>query len=318
MAAVYFKGDFSLNLFCMQALALQVPSAWEALLGQLREGSPWRMLMVAGPVNAGKTTLATWLAQQLSDRYRTFFLDADPGQSLIGPPTTLALSSLPLDPDRWLRLRFVGHISPEGHLLQMLSGLCRLVEAARWYRAERLVVDLPGHIPGEIGRELLFQILDVLRPDYVVALEREEELKPVWQCFRKSRRPQMVRMAVAQAVQERDRLVRSGYRRERFQRYFAAARLCRLSVAARGLHGMVPSWANPGAWRHRVVALCDAQGFSRVLGIVVRFDPQLQMLYLWAPPFRAREITTVQFGRFRLDPAEVGLMGQRPVTPEGS
>lgn len=103
--------------------------------------------MVAGPVNAGKTTLARWLAAQVSERYRTLFLDADPGQSLIGPPTTLALSRVPIDPDRWLRLRFVGHISPEGHLLQMLSGLVRLVEAARWHRAQRLVIDLPGTWP---------------------------------------------------------------------------------------------------------------------------------------------------------------------------
>lgn len=284
---------------------IAVPAEWEALRARLLNGPPWRLLMVAGPVNTGKTTLARWLAEQLQAQTRTLFLDADPGQSLIGPPTTLALSALPLHPDRWIKLRFVGHISPEGHLLQMLSGLVRLVEAARRHRAQRLVIDLPGHMANEAGRELFFQMLDVLRPDYVVALQRDAELEPVLQCFRRSQHPRIIRLAVAKAVQERDRWMRSTYRRERFQRYFAEARWRRLSVRARGLHGMVPALDNPEAIRHRLVALCDRHGFARVLGIVTRYDADLQWLYLWGPPFQAREITTIQFGRFRLDPAEV-------------
>jgi len=288
-----------------------VSAEWEALRERLLHGPPWRTLMVAGPVNAGKTTLARWLAAQVNEHYRTLLLDADPGQSLVGPPTTLALSRVPIDPDRWLRLRFVGHISPEGHLLQMLSGLVRLVEAARWHRAQRLVIDLPGHMANDAGRELFFQMLDVIRPDYVVALQREDELEPVLRCFRRGRRPRIVRLPVAEAVQERDRWVRSDYRRERFRRYFAGARLRRLSVQARGLHGMVPALDNPEAVRHRLVALCDRHGFARVLGIVARYDAELAWLYFWAPPFRAREVATIQFGRFRLDPAEVGLVTRR-------
>ncbi|MDQ7041403.1 MAG: Clp1/GlmU family protein [Rhodothermus sp.] len=135
---------------------IAVSAEWEALRERLLHGPPWRTLMVAGPVNAGKTTLARWLAEQLQGQARTLFLDADPGQSLIGPPTTLALSRVPLDPDHWLKLRFVGHISPEGHLLQMLSGLVRLVAAARWHRARHLVIDLPGHMANDAGRELFF------------------------------------------------------------------------------------------------------------------------------------------------------------------
>ncbi len=296
---------------------LCISPEWEALKQRLLEDSAWRVLMVAGPVNTGKTTLATWLATQLNAKQRTLYLDADPGQSLLGPPTTLALGELPLDPERWLRLRFVGHISPEGHLLQMMGGLCRLIEAARWHRAERLIVDLPGHIPGEVGRELFFQVLDVVQPDYVVVLQREAELEPVLQCFRRSRRPRIVRLAIPEAVRERDRLERSDYRRERFRRYFAGARLWRLSVQARGLHGMVPALDNPEAIRHRLVALCDRYGFARVLGIVARYDADLACLYCWAPPFRAREIATIQFGRFRLNPTEVALPVRRRRPPTG-
>ncbi|MDQ7041402.1 MAG: Clp1/GlmU family protein [Rhodothermus sp.] len=154
-------------------------------------------------------------------------------------------------------------------------------------------------------------MLDVLRPDYVVALQREEELEPVLRCFRRSRRPRIVRLSIAEAVQERDRWTRSDYRRERFRHYFARARVRRLSIQARGLHGMVPTLDNPEAVRHRLVALCDRHGFACALGIAVRYEAEQQWLYLWAPSFRAREIATLQFGRFRLDPAEVGL-GVRP------
>lgn len=153
-------------------------------------------------------------------------------------------------------------------------------------------------------------MIDVLRPDYVVALQREAELETVLQCFRRSRPPRIVRLPVAEAVQERDRWVRSDYRRMRFQRYFAQARLQQLSMRTRGLHGIVPALEHPETVRYHLVALCDRYGFSQVLGLVACYEAELSRLYLWAPPFRAREIATIQFGRFRMDPSELGLGSQ--------
>jgi polynucleotide 5'-hydroxyl-kinase GRC3/NOL9 len=93
-------------------------------------------LLVIGGVDTGKTTFARYLFRELKARNgRVAFLDGDPGQSTLGPPTTLTMA-YDLDessiegtsgmPTRY----FIGSISPSGHMLQTLVGSMRLVQAA--------------------------------------------------------------------------------------------------------------------------------------------------------------------------------------------
>ena len=70
---------------------------------------------------------------------RVGLVDTDVGQSQIGPPTTIGVKILFQNPD-WDTveadsLYFVGWISPEGHLLQCVTGVRLMVDAA--FKARR-------------------------------------------------------------------------------------------------------------------------------------------------------------------------------------
>ena len=93
------------------------PPQWLALAGELLKG---RIILVLGSVDTGKTTLVTYLANSLVKRgKRVAIVDADVGQSDIGPPTTIGLGLVesPIKKMREakrLAMYFVGAISPEG------------------------------------------------------------------------------------------------------------------------------------------------------------------------------------------------------------
>jgi hypothetical protein len=69
---------------------LDIPPAWDKIV--LREAHG--LLMVIGATDTGKSTFAQYLYRRLGAEpgRRVAYLDGDPGQSRLGPPTTMTLA----------------------------------------------------------------------------------------------------------------------------------------------------------------------------------------------------------------------------------
>jgi polynucleotide 5'-hydroxyl-kinase GRC3/NOL9 len=91
--------------------------------------------LLLGAADTGKTTLMDALAERLARRQPVALVDADTGQSHIGPPTTVgwtlreAHSCAPTAPEA-RGIAFVGDVTPVGHLLQLLAALALCVAQA--------------------------------------------------------------------------------------------------------------------------------------------------------------------------------------------
>ena len=286
---------------CPPASVIQVEPGWRELLARLEEGRPWRSIFVLGRVDTGKTTLCRFLGRELAKRYRTAAIDCDPGQSSLGPPTTLGLAWEPWAGGRPLALRFVGATSPVGHFMPMLTGAKRLAERALAYGAQKIVFDSSGYMDSDVGREFHFQMIDLLDPDHLVVLQRGDEIEPLLANFARRFRPRIHRLAASNAVLARERPARRTYRQAQFQRYFETAAPRTLALAGLGMHGMVPPPELAPQCRGRLVALCDRRGFADVLGVVEELDRDRGVLRLYAPPFDRRRIASVQFGSICLE-----------------
>lgn len=146
-----------------------------------------RTVLVIGGLDTGKTTLCRALLRAGVEAGRVCaFLDADVGQKTVGPPATVTLKVVrgreDLEEERLGRedlLWFVGSTSPEGHLLQVVCAVARLLEAARERGADLVVVDTSGLVSGVYGQILKYHKVELLRPDLVVGLQRGEELLPL-------------------------------------------------------------------------------------------------------------------------------------------
>jgi polynucleotide 5'-hydroxyl-kinase GRC3/NOL9 len=192
--------------------------------------------MVIGESDTGKTSLVTALTNALVETGASVALvDADLGQSEIGPPTTVGLGRArrPLTRLREaepVTLNFVGCTSPAGNLVGTLAGCGRLLQRARGLACRHIIVDTSGLIAGDIGRTLKQAKIDLLDPDLLICLERTTECETIVRPYLAAERPTVLRLPVASGVRRRSAEERHRHRVERLQAYFHDARTIRLDL----------------------------------------------------------------------------------------
>lgn len=265
--------------------------ARERILRALREEGPGLTAYVVGGTDAGKTTVARALAEGLAQDRATAVVDADPGQAWLGPPTCVSLAwAGAREP---LAARFVGDVTPAGHMLQTLTGVARLVVRAREEGAEAVVVDSSGYVGSEPARAFQYHVIDLLEPRHLVVLGAEEGdgiLAP----FR--HRPAITghRLPVSPRVAPRSPEERRRYREGRLETHFAGAREQSFAPAELPLHGRLPPAGAPERALHRLAALLDGRGFVLALGVVRRLHAD--EVTVWAPPVARKEVAALEVG----------------------
>ncbi|MGH7390395.1 MAG: Clp1/GlmU family protein [Candidatus Rokuibacteriota bacterium] len=195
------------------------------------------VVMVIGESDTGKTTLVTALANAALARGRAVgIIDADPGQSEIGPPTTIGVGRVlaplggPADAEL-IALEFVGATSPARNVLGAVVGVRRALDRARAARLDRIVVDTSGLVAGGLGRVLKQAKIDVLDPDLVVCLERAAECQAIVGPYLAGVRPRVLRMGVSPAVRARSAEERRRHREGRLRAHLASARPAAIDLA---------------------------------------------------------------------------------------
>ncbi|HDM92564.1 MAG TPA: hypothetical protein ENG69_04150 [Candidatus Korarchaeota archaeon] len=155
-----------------------VPEEWEQAASEASAGD---VLAVLGGVDVGKSGFTTFVANRLALRgLRVGIVDADVGQSDVGPPGTIGLAVFeePILHPKLVEpagLFFVGDISPHGHLLPMVVGTLRLTQLAKSLGADVILVNTTGLIHGGVARALKRFKLLAVRPTHVILIERDGE-----------------------------------------------------------------------------------------------------------------------------------------------
>jgi polynucleotide 5'-hydroxyl-kinase GRC3/NOL9 len=279
----------------------EVPPAWEDILSGPLVGT----IMLLGAPDTGKSTLARYLYARLAGEGRLVAcLDGDPGQTSLGPPATMTLvvgsgPGYPPAGGRWQR--FVGSVSPRGHMLPMLVGAAALVESARSAGAQAVIYDTSGLVdPAQGGAALKHAKIDLLRPGTVIAIQREEELEPLLRPLRCCTWLHLRELRPSPAVEPRDPVARRAHRATRFADYFAGAhplalRLDRLAVWARS--GEAARGMPVSAFTDRqLVALEDPAGFVLGLGIVLGASLRAREVTLLTPLGSPERVESLQLG----------------------
>jgi polynucleotide 5'-hydroxyl-kinase GRC3/NOL9 len=185
--------------------------------------------LLLGAVDTGKTTFCAALASAAAAAgRRVAVVDADVGQSDVGPPACVGMGFVTSPVERLAAvepsaLYFVGSTSPAGHLLPAVVGARAAVEAAQRGGADLIVVDTTGMVNGPLARALKLYKLDALRPDHLVALQRHHEVEHLLAPHLHQRRPALHRLPVSPRARGRSREQRAAVRQAAFRRYFRRA-----------------------------------------------------------------------------------------------
>ncbi len=238
--------------------------------------------LILGGVDTGKTTLAAALAKHAASSGRVGIIDADIGQSHIGPPATVgwAIVEAPRtiervfgdgdDPEADFSqltaggISFVGDVTPTGHLLQMTAAITQCVQQVSRV-AELIIIDTPGFIFGPAAAALWGAVQRILQPEMVLAVQRGSELSDVLAGFEyldlKIERIKTPRQIPAKSPQER-----RNYRQSQFNKYFRDCCLYNISL---GDVAVVPSSnLSCKGLVNRLVALRDGKGTDIAVGLI--------------------------------------------------
>jgi polynucleotide 5'-hydroxyl-kinase GRC3/NOL9 len=234
--------------------------------------------MVIGASDTGKSTLVTLLAAALAAAgHSVAVVDADLGQSDVGPPTTVGLGLVPpglthLRDATVIGLEFLGVTSPATCMPQTADATARLARRALARGCTRVLVNTSGLVEGPFGRALKRLKIERVAPDLLLVLERAAECEAIVGPYATGARPAVVRLGAAPTTR-RSAAVRRESRQRGLQTHLAGASLGTLDLDRVAVRA-VPSERDPlllpldGA----LVGLATDEGDVQGLGVVHALD----------------------------------------------
>lgn len=287
------------------------PAEWERAIERIIKQRG--VVVLLGGADTGKTTLAFALVKDaLALDIPSALVDADLGQSSIGPPTTIGLS-LPqkgdnLEDPRIDGLYFVGDTSPFGHLLQSIVGTKRLTEKALAAGAQLVVIDTSGLITGGMGQALKYHEVQVAECDHVVALQRSTELEYILRSLSQYEKPFLYKLSVPIEAKRIPPEVRTRIRRKRFQNYFQGAQVLSLRVDHLSVYPPIVDLVRRRDFLNLAVALKDEKNETKGIGIIIGQklrDSRVEILSPVSPDVKIRGLE-IGFLRLSEDGEELG------------
>jgi len=184
-------------------------------------------ICVLGYTDVGKSSLILLLTNKLVKKgYTVGILDADIGQSKIGPPgvigaaiirhPVLDLSDIPMEVGY-----FIGDKTPEGHLLPQVIGVSKLFSFLR-NKCDAILIDTTGMVHGGPARALKLYKVDNVHPDFLIILEKYREAEHLVKLLQKSAN-EIIRLPSPKTLKSTARPARIALRTYSFKKFVKTA-----------------------------------------------------------------------------------------------
>lgn len=264
----------------------QVNQHWKELASRIVK--PQQVVLVIGSTDVGKSTFCRFLADfALARGLKTALVDADVGQSRIGPPTTIGMKSFAPENSTVQfngtadQLYFVGDLSPRGHYLEVLTGTYLMVDSAREAAAEFIIIDTTGYIHDMSAVILKQHKIELIRPNHTVCIGRSSELDQITACYSQQDWLNIHHLRPDRNVRSKSSKARSRYRKAQFDAYFSESTVQQLPFEhIRGgrtpffigrianekeleiLSGLLETQVYHAEWGHRTLCLIASKPLS--------------------------------------------------------
>jgi polynucleotide 5'-kinase involved in rRNA processing len=273
--------------------SLKIPEEWrEAAEEILAQGGP---ALVIGAPGSGKTTFCLYLSGlHCRNRKRVAWIDVDPGQPFIGPPSVISLTPYVEAADILKRknslvMSFVGNTSPVGRLMEMIAGLHKLHSYAQTLNPDLILINTCGLVQGGAARELKFHEIDMIAPRYVIALQKGTEVEHLLAPHSHRAGLLIHRLPLAPDAKVSTGEARRAVREQRFKEYFRGADFQEIALNDVGVHG-------PGLGTGERLGFRDINRISKILqGIVIHAELSTDRLFVLVDgDFAEEELFTVK------------------------
>lgn len=138
-----------------------------------------KRILVVGCVDCGKTSCVTMIFNNMISRgLKPVVIDADIGQSDIGPPGFISMGSSNktvywISELETMAMRFIGDIKPQIYTQLIIHEVDRLVKIAESIGYDNIVIDTDGWVRDEQGIQYKYMLIESIKPDVIVVLGNE-------------------------------------------------------------------------------------------------------------------------------------------------
>lgn len=208
-----------------------IPESWKQASKEVLTYKKPCTVMVIGDVDSGKTTFCTFLANMaLKKKLKTVIVDADLGQSELGPPTTLAMGLInypliDLFTVKSKKIHFVGSTSPSGVTDRVIQGLTRMKMDYCKEGADFAIVNTDGWVEGENAKKYKILMVETIQPRVVIGIQHEHEIEPILSSLDKIKDIKVLRLTTSAAVRKRNREERKKLRAQGYRKYLRGGKL---------------------------------------------------------------------------------------------
>ncbi len=257
--------------------------------------------LILGASDTGKTTLAASLTKHAASSRPVAIVDADIGQSHIGPPTTVGwaladgrrdLSQLSVE-----GISFVGDVTPTGHLLQLTEAILYCVQQAT-EAAGLIIIDTPGFTHGPASDALWWTVQHLLKPASILAVQRSNELKYVLIGLEfLDTKVEMINCP--QEIPMKSPLVRQRYRQRQFAEYFRDTCVYNMSLTKVAVQRSRISVYNNLI--NRLLALRDGNGTDLAIGVITDWRQSDNIVVVRTPRLDIARVRCIVIGDISID-----------------
>lgn len=228
----------------------QINTDWKRLTEQIV--MPNQRVLVLGASDTGKTTFCRYLIDAATTAMmKVALVDADIGQSQIGPPTTVGMklygptdttntntsetknfksdtrtseinkinSKIELDSSADA-IYFVGALSPQRNLLPILTGTRLMVDSAVDADADFIIIDTTGYVHDGAATMLKQQKIDLICPNHIVCIGRTKYLERIIGSYHNLNMLTIHYLQPHKLVRTKSSEARKGNRIKKFNEYF--------------------------------------------------------------------------------------------------
>jgi polynucleotide 5'-hydroxyl-kinase GRC3/NOL9 len=256
--------------------------------------------LILGASDTGKTTLVEALVKHFTVNRLVGIVDADIGQSHIGPPTTVGWAvvdnpHIGLSKVTAVGISFVGDITPTGHLLQLIAAITQCVQQVS-ESTELIIVDTPGFIIGPAAAALWWSVQRILKPKLILAVQQKDELNHIISGLRLFDL-QLEMIKSPPQIPTKSPQDRQIYRRNQFISYFRNAELHKISLSnitvQPGINLQRESFIN------RLVGLRNENGLDMAIGIITGWEDD--SVVVKAPKINIQQIRCLVIGDITIE-----------------
>jgi polynucleotide 5'-hydroxyl-kinase GRC3/NOL9 len=303
------KAEFHLSLgpnaAVQEAETSTVPPSWNEPLQTITaiQKKP-AIVMIVGKADSGKSSFSTYIVNKLIDgKTKVAVLDGDLGQSDIGPPCTVAYGVTNKRVTELYELKvanafFVGVTSPIQAVTRTVEGLVTLhMEILQKGEADYVIINTDGWVEGENAVSYKLQLINQLKPDLVIGIESQDELKPLLSSII-TVPTRSVESSVA--VNERNPEKRTKLRELSYAKYLKDAKVHSLFSSYMEVQEKQVIPKEPGKEKGILVGLRNSRKRFMGIGILLEYN-RVKRIMKVLTPVRSKP-ASITIGKIRLDP----------------